>query len=305
MDVPKKTIEDAGFKGIFTEVSHPESLGLVNDCHLRLFQLDISDSRFTFHALKEYLQNNIGSYIFSRSRLQQYEDEGKIKSIVFKAIQRMRKHFSNESDWMGEELGDLMLYVFLEQMLDAPKIFSKFDVDNNNQLTSGSSGIHLLNLNTNVPSFQLVFGKSRIAGDPREAIDNAFVTLEAIKNDSDRDIRLVESTAFDKPFNKEQADFLSNLILPNPNINFKVRKNTAFGVFLGYDIGFGDEVYTPDQLEQAIKLKMQRDIKEHVNYILRKIKSADMEKYSFYMYFLPFNDVSIEKTQVMASILED
>jgi hypothetical protein len=74
-----------------------------------------------------------------------------------------------------------MLYVFLDQILDAPKVFSKFKLSSDGQIVLGSSGVHLLQPDLAIPSYQIVFGKFRIVKDPRDAIDNAFIILELSK----------------------------------------------------------------------------------------------------------------------------
>lgn len=296
-----KSLVDAGFDGIFTEVTHNEVLGLINPYQLRLFQLGVVDNAFTFDALKKFLLKNIGYYIYSRERIKKFMDEDEITLIGLKAVELLRDRCNGDLAWLGDELGDLVLYVFLEQILDAPKVFSKFDVPSDGNLVSGSSGVHLLQPDKTIPSYQMVFGKSRIVGDPRDAIDAAFVTLEAIKNDTSREMRLVESTAFDKQFSPEVAEHLKSLILPTKGQT--ATHDTAFGVFLGYSLGLEADNKTSDQFRTELADKMRLDIKNHVSYIAEKIKAAKMERYSFYFYFLPFNKADGEKQSVMESLL--
>ena len=146
----------------------------------------------------------------------------------------------------------------------------------------------------------MVFGKSRIVGDPRDAIDDAFITLEAIKNDTSREIRLVESTAFDKEFAPEVAEQLKNIIIPSKGQT--IAHDTAFGVFLGYSLGI--EKNRPSaEFRELVAKKMRKDIQAHVSYIIEKIKTAGMEFYSFYFYFLPFNEADEDKQEIMKSLL--
>lgn len=299
--VLKKSLVDAGFDGIFTEVTHDEVLGLINPHQLRLFQLGVVDNTFTFDALKKFLLKNIGYYIYSRERIKKFMNEDEITLIGLKAVELLRDRCNGDLAWLGDELGDLMLYVFLEQILDAPKLFSKYDVPSDGHLVSGSSGVHLLQPDKDIPSYQMVFGKSRIVGDPRDAIDAAFVTLEKIKKDTSREMRLVESTAFDQHFAPEVAEQLKNIILPSKNP--PVYHDTAFGVFLGYSLGLDTDNKTSAQFRSELEQKMRLDIKRHVSYIADKIKNAKMERYSFYFYFLPFNKADGEKQSIMSSLL--
>jgi len=297
----QKTLLDAGFDGIFAEVFHEEKLDLINADQLRLFQLNVVDNAFNFEALKHFLLLNIGQYIYSRARMKKYEDDKELTLVALKAVELMRNRGNGDDSWLGDELGDILLYVFLEQILGAPKLFNKFDVPTDGQLVPGSSGVHLLQPDKNIPAYQMVFGKSNIAGDPRDAINAAFDTLEAIKNDSSREMRLVDSTAFDKQFPSDVADYLKNIILPSSSNSST--HDTAFGVFLGYSLGLDGNNYTSEQFRIELERKMQLDIKNHVSYIADKIKAAKMERYSFYFYFLPFNEADGEKRGIMNSLL--
>jgi hypothetical protein len=299
-NVLKKTLVDSGFNGVFTEVPYDEKSKCTN-CQLRLFHLSVVDKAFTFDALKRFLLINIGKYIYSRERIKRFMDDDEITLIGLKAVELLRNRCNGDLTWLGDELGDLMLYVFLEQILGAPKVFSKFDLPSDGQLVPGSSGVHLLQPDKAIPSYQMVFGKSRIVGDPRDAIDAAFDTLEVIKNDTSREMRLVESTAFDKQFSPEVAEYLKNLILPSKGQI--ATHDTAFGVFLGYSLGLEADNKSSEQFRAALADKMRFDISSHITYIANKIKAAKMERYSFYFYFLPFNDADSEKQSIMGSLL--
>ena len=300
MAMLQKTLVDAGFDGIFSEVSHNEQLGLVNPHQLRLFQLNVVDNAFSFDALKRFLLINIGQYIYSRERIKKFMSEDEITLIALKAVELLRDRCNGDLSWLGDELGDLMLYIFLEHILEAPKVFSKFDAPDGG-LVQGSSGVHLLHPDIAVPSYQMVFGKSCIVEDPKDAIDTAFVTLEAIKKDTSREMRLVESTAFDKHFAPEVAENLKNLILPTKGQ--PATRDTAFGVFLGYSLGLSPENKTAEQFRAEVANKMRHDIEAHVAHIADKIKAAGMERHSFYFYFLPFNAADSEKQIVMSTLL--
>lgn len=76
-------------------------------------------------------------------------------------------------------LGEMLLYVFMEQELNAPKIMSKIEIDDlGGMICSKSDGVHLLAVENNGQLFhQLVFGASDIYGDLTASIDRAFVKI--------------------------------------------------------------------------------------------------------------------------------
>jgi hypothetical protein len=160
-------------------------------------------------------------------------NDDEITLIGLKAVELLHYRCNGDLTWLGDELGDLMLYVFLEQILDAPKVFSKFDTPSDELLTTAPAAFIYCRpaRKCHLSRWCLQVSHRRRSKD---AIDDAFITLEAIKNDTSREIRLVESTAFDKEFAPEVAEQLKNIIIPSKGQT--IAHDTAFGVFLGYSL---------------------------------------------------------------------
>jgi len=299
-----KTLKEAGFENIFTEVNHSESLGLINPYQLRMFHLDIQNNTFSFDALHDFLLKNIGRYVFSRAQMDQFYIDGKEETIGLKAMGLVKNACNMDPDWMGEELGDIMLYVFLEQILDAPKLFSKIELTQfGNQYTKNGGGVHLLPLGNigATPSYQMIFGKSNVIGDLQDAIDNAFEHITALRDNVSKELRVVESTVFSQTYDAQTTDFLKNIIIPSKKKNTLVDK--AFGVFLGYSLGLKPNNYSTAAFRTEFTKKMDTDIKAHVAYIVNKIKTENLGNHSFYFYILPFNDADNEKQSIMNTVL--
>ncbi len=293
-----------GFDGVFTEVTHTESLGLRNPNELRIFHLDVANNAFSFDALHDFLIKNIGRYVFSRARMEQFEIEGDTESVGLRAIHLLQNAYKMDEKWIDEDLGDVMLYVFLEQILDAPKLFSKIELAAfGDQGVLHCGGVHLLSLgNTGpTPSYQMVFGKSNIIGDLQDAIDNAFESLVEIRDNTSSELKIVESTIFSQSYDPQTTDFLKSIIVPSKNINATVDR--AFGVFLGYSIGLNPDNYSNTEFRNEVMRKMDIDIKAHVAYIIEKIKETKLGAHSFYFYILPFNDADGEKRNIMDTLL--
>ncbi len=303
MQLLKKSLIEIGFDGIFTEVEHTESLGLKNPHQLRMFHLNVGTSAFSLDALHRFLHRNIGRYVYSRAKIEQFYVDGDSETIASQAISLLRKACNMNDSWIGEELGDVMLYIFLEQILGAPKLYNKIELAQfGNHNTQNGGGVHLLPLeNGGIPSYQMVFGKSNIIGDLQDAIDNAFNSLVTIRNNSSEELRIVESTIFAQAYDAQTTDYLSNLIVPGKQKNTPVDK--AFGVFLGYSLGLNANNYSNQAFRKEIMRKMNIDIKAHAAYIVRKIKEENLSAHSFYFYILPFNDADGEKLSIMNELL--
>lgn len=304
MAVLTKTLKETGFDGIFTEVYHSESLALRNPHQLRMFHLAVANNAFSFDAMHNFLLRNIGRYVFSRAKMEQFHIDDDLEVVGARAIGLLRKASQMDESWIGEELGDVLLYVFLEQILGAPKLFSKVElIDFGNTALSGG-GVHLLPSGEDgaAPTYQMVFGKSNIIGDLQDAVDNAFKSLIAIRDNAVRELQVVENTVFAQSYDVETAEQLKSIIIPSKKKNAVVDK--AFGVFLGYSLGLNADSYSNIEFRAELARKMNTDIKAHVAYIVKKIKEANMGTYSFYFYILPFNDADGEKKRVMTALLE-
>ena len=164
------------FDTVFEEVTHQETLNLLNRNDLKLFCLDIETNQFNYDPLVEFLEDNLGMYVFSRAELDELVDAGKDRTVALKAVRRLIKTGNPGEKGTGSELGEILDYCFFEHVLEAPKILSKYE-----QVTAGgtykarSEGVHLLSVGkAGAPAYQLVYGASGIIDDIQDAIDKAF-----------------------------------------------------------------------------------------------------------------------------------
>jgi hypothetical protein len=81
-EVLAKTIKMKSTDDIFVEVHHTENLGLSMPEQLRLFHLALRSNKFYSGDLETMLYRNIGRYVFSRAKLEDYRLEGDLDSII-------------------------------------------------------------------------------------------------------------------------------------------------------------------------------------------------------------------------------
>ena len=86
-------------------------------------------NRFSKTSLQEFLEWNVGQYVFSRSQIEQFELEGNVFSVGMEALDLMRKSGHADERGTGNEVGEILLYAFLESVLGAPKIYSKVELN--------------------------------------------------------------------------------------------------------------------------------------------------------------------------------
>lgn len=217
----------------------------------------------------------------------------------------MKKNGLPNQKGTGNELGELLLYLFLERFLQAPKLFSKVEL-NASPMAHGkeSDAIHLLQLpGQATPSYQTVYGSSNISGDIKDAIDSAFQTIDKIKNaTSQTGITLADSTVFQQAFDKQTAQEILDIMIPQSAT--APQNDIAFGIFLGYSLGLNPNNWNNQTYLQALDTKMKVDIKNHASYLVSKINSLNLQTHSFYVYLLPFNDAEVDKQKIMEDLMQ-
>lgn len=233
-----KTISGGKFDEVFTEVPHAETLGLKNPEQLRLFHLNVNNNAFSSDQLEVFLRKNIGQYVFSRAQIENYRIEDDVFSVGLDAIEIMKRNGAPGKKGTGNDLGEILLYVFLEQVLGAPKILSKVELQTGaKQFDSKCDGIHLLSLEQTfgMPYYHMVFGTSSIVGDMKKAVDSAFDAIVEIEKQSTQERTLAENTVFSKSFDQDTIQRIKDLLVPSKGP--KVPCDTAYGVFLAYNLG--------------------------------------------------------------------
>lgn len=254
--------------------------------------------------MKTLLYRNIGEYVFSRARIERFKVNGDAFAVGAQAIRVLNKNGGADVKGTGTELGEMLLYSFLEEKLNAPKLMSRVELSTDaKQYASTCDGIHLLTGQTSgLPYHQVVFGASSIVGDLTYAIDAAFDSILEIENNEDKELHMVDNVIFDRLLNEDEVELAKEIFLPTPNKTTSY--NTSYSVFLGYTIGLDPTKYGVAEYPQIVEEKMQEDIRRNIDYILKKINDNFLGQHSFYFYVLPFNDAEEEKKAIMEAVMK-
>jgi hypothetical protein len=297
----KRTLKDPMFDRIFKKATDVTIAGMSNPTRACVFYVDPMNCKFRFRDLKDFIINNIGSYVFSRAEKKMLIDRTKNEAAV--GAQAMLKFIQKYGSNAETVLGEILLYTFLEQELDAPKIMSRIELDGNRQnAVSKSDGVHLLSLNlTGQPFHQLVFGASDINGNLLAAIDRAFSKIENIEASYDEEMKMIESTPQWTIYDPEATSFMVDLMTPQRGSGYK--PDMAFGAFLGYTIQLDTPEYDSQKYRIAVKEQLKKDIDSVQPYIVDLIAKKGLSGHSFYFYVFPFNDAPNEKTGIIKEML--
>jgi len=296
-----KTLEIDDFEVVFREVKHNGLIACNNQSTARLFCLDISDSSFDYAALSDYLLDCLGMYVYSRTQMKEFEQARKLRSVGVRALRLMQENGAPDEKGTGNELGEMLLYAFMENGLSAPKLLSKVEIEATaSRFRSKSDAVHLLKREVNGQTkYQLVFGTSCIQGDVQKAIDSAFDTIVSIKQGKAKERQMVEATLFNQTFDNATTEQLRQILIPS-----KMKQSSpdmAFGVFVGYSLDLKCD--NNDAFRKQAMAKMETDIQASIPYLTSKITELGLGMHSFYFYFLPLNDAENDKKQIMNDLL--
>lgn len=296
----KRTLKDPMFDRIFKKATDITIAGMSNPTRACVFYLEPSNCKFRFSGLKDFIINNIGSYVFSRAEKKRIVDRTKNEAAV--GSQAMLKFIQKLGANAETVLGEIMLYTFLEQELDAPKIMSRIELDGYRNSVSKSDGIHLLSLNlTGQPFHQLVFGASDITGNLISAIDRAFNKIAEIECNYDDEMHMVESTTQWTIYDPDATSFMVNLMTPQRGGGRKV--DMAFSAFLGYTIQLDTPEFDSQKYRTSVEEQLKKDIAEAQPHITELITQKGLAGHSFYFYVFPFNDAPNEKSSIIREML--
>lgn len=292
-------------KGTFAKVFTPVSSAMLSikaQHDLQIFCLKFDDFDFDYRGLWRHLRSNIGYYVYSRAQIKAYMDEDDLSTLAYDAIADIKNAAGKLPT--GNELGELLLYIFLEQVLQAPKLMSKAEIGNHGGfMTSESSGIHLLTASAAVPFSQVILGTSMINGNLQTAIDAAFADAHKLKNRKTDERSFVESTIFAASFPTDIYDQLEAIILPSGSGG--VKPATAFGMFVGYSLnGVSAGGKSVDAYQNDVHEQVKNDILNQVSFIESKITQYGLDGYSLYLYLLPFTDADKDKTDIRNKLLQ-
>ena len=299
-----RSSNETGFKETF-EMKYLNDLELPNDNFLKIYALPISNSKFDYKKLKEIVANNIKNYVYSRREINEAIEKNIADGLYVKALNKFREIKNEKDNGNGSELGEILLYLFMECDLNAPKILSKMELKTNkNDYVKGADGVFLHSYEKEgYKVFDLVIGEAKIENSISNAISDAIDSIKDHIKQEDFEVDLVNENIFKEKFTLREAEELKKIIVPS-NANAKdVATNKAFGIFIGYSLNVNIENVSFIQAIKIIEEEIEKNSDTIVNNLKKKINENNWNRYSFYVYILPFNNAKDDRKEIMKYIL--
>jgi hypothetical protein len=310
--------DTSDFINTFVELSHDYSLTLKNENKVEIFHVRKSNKSFIYDKLKEFCIGNLCQYVFSRSVVDKNTTRSQIQVLTKKAIDKFRQikiaeskkeqdGKRNEDLGQGGELGEILLYLFLENRLHAPKLLSKMEIKTtNNQYVYGADGVHLYQTKSSSgkPVYQFILGESKIKNDILDAVRKAFESINTTIDEIDVEQGLISLEIFREVYDKEKAEAIKEFILPKEDISeTSAIHERAFGIFIGYSVEFDCKELNSEEWNKQVDAKIRKDIGRAISTIEHQITTYGFDGYSIYIYFLPFNKADDDRKKIMGDIL--
>lgn len=271
---------------------------------LDLFVLKINANEFDYENLKDNLIDPMIDFSLSRKVREKYKH--KSGTLSRKAREKFIDHMKNKG-----ELGELLLYCFLESHLKAPKILSKLELKTStSHYVNGADGVHFLRDSDG--NYQLIFGESKTIAGITSAISDAFKSIYEFKNSINTKGNRKSGINYEKSlisdhlekevFSDDEKQFIENIIYPKKDNNFYV--DDAFGIFVGYELKISteDRKLPNSQFRNVIKQKIKDEVEKTFAHVLKKIDEFNLHGHNFYIYVLPFTDLDQSRSIIQEGI---
>ena len=292
----------------FKHIKHLSISENIDDGFLDLFLLPINARNFDYNSVSDNLIESVADYALSWKIRDKYKD--KAMALSKKAREKFKEATKNDG-----ELGELLLFCFLEGHLEAPKILTKLELKTSNKLyVNGSDGVHLKKIAEQ--KYQLIFGESKTYSDLSNAFDNAFKSIGEFVNEINAkgngksginfEKGLISSHVESDIFEKDEEEILDVLLYPEEKGNYKFSLDDAFSIFIGYEIDIKDEQQkcSNDEFPIEIEGKIVNQIDTYKGNVYKLIQKYGLMGYTFYVFIMPFTNIDENRKKILKKVLE-
>lgn len=226
-----------------------------------------------------------------------------------KAREKFKDAESNDG-----ELGELLLFCFLEGYLEAPKILTKMELKTSSKLAfNGADGVHLKKISDK--KYHLIFCESKTYKILAKAFKDAFTSINEFvnelnskgKNKSGLEFErgLISSNIEQIIFDDDDEKIMNLLLYPEQKACSDICLDDAFSIFIGYEIDIAEEQekFSNDEFIFEIKKKIIAQIESYKDEIYKLIKDYKLLGYTFYIFIMPFTDIDKNRKHILQKVL--
>ena len=278
-----------------------------NNNTLKFFCPYIDANSMNYDCLIKPLSEAAAHYCLSRRTWEAYKNKPMQLSRLVR--EKFRRISSNDG-----ELGELLLFSFLESDLKAPKILSKMELKTNpNNYFNGADGVHYLKVSDG--NYQLIYGESKVYSDLKRGIRAAINSIHDFKYDKvkDDETGTLRGISFEKgllnafitneAFTNDECEFVKSLIYPKASSDYNV--DTAFAIFVLFNIDIDQKEKKRSNNAFRVWLFdiLTQKIKKMISFISEMIDEKELSGHSIYFYLLPIEKLDENREQLLKEVV--
>ena len=286
-------VNKSAFDKLFKEIKSDKLPNeFKNNSDIKIYMLNIRNSKFDLGNLHTFIRDNIEHYVMSFLEEKTYYAEGTTKHLIDDAINKFLDNTKDQN--ILDAYSKLMLYIFMECGLGAPKLFNAIEIPEKN---IASDGVYYLKGGTISDKPMLVLGTSNTFPSLETALENSLSQAELIANHQDDLITFITPSFLKLRFDQDNLSFIVDKLIKAERL---LENEASFGIFLSYSLNeTNDGSMTQQDFINHIKEKMEQDITNAIPLIYEKIKSHNLQNYSFFVFVLPLNEVNSDVSYVI------
>lgn len=265
------------------------------------YYLALRDGQPTLDELVDFLYQQIVHFCIPKERVKKAISESNrtgharhLQSICDQARNLFIKHANLDptKKTKAGEPGEILLYVILESVLNAPQIACKMYLKTSeNMPVHGSDSVHV-GLSEDKSMLILYWGESKLYQKVSTAFDEAIDSIRNFRASDegrpprDRDIDIIrDHMSISDPVLKEKL-----LRYFDPYCEESNELSEAFACFIGFDFAYSFDGEVGDA-EERYRVKCSERCKTILDLFQNKLVSTGLEKVKFEVFLVPFIDV--------------
>jgi len=253
-------------------------------------------------ALINYLRYTAADYAIPRSRLAEAKDRDQKynQSRAVNALYDEARSLFVDLQKTGEG-GELLLYVFGENILSLPQAIAKMPLKTSPKLHfNGADGIHIGMSESGL--LQLYWGESKIHKSASTAIKDCFESLEPYFN---------EDSTPEAKRNRDLQLLRDNADLDDPDLSESLRqyftassKKSKMVEYRGLAlVGFDSEIYGNEPLSiEQIQKEASKQIFKWGRSLEGEIKKNKLENFDIELFFVPIPSAEVFRADFLAAM---
>jgi hypothetical protein len=151
-----------------------EEVKVAKDVIIKFYSLNYKGNFPDDEGFINYIYQQVENYVFDEKSIEELKEDG------YAPIEKALSYFGNIDPISDGSYGELILYLFVESVLQAPMVVHKIaQTYNDNDQVKGSDGVFIGNINNNAT---LLIGESKMRNDFYKCVRDAIDSLKRYIN---------------------------------------------------------------------------------------------------------------------------